>query len=104
MDQSKQKRPEHIVDILLVGHVQMKYHREKASWQRQGYIVEDRIAKHKVRLAAQFLEQERWLRKEDRAQQKDVFDRLLVLMTAKVQVPESFPWHHVLQNKHYLDY
>lgn len=53
---------------------------------RQAADLEDRIALDEQTLALHFLEQEYQLRKEDKGQQKDLFEWLLSLMSTGVQL------------------
>lgn len=77
---------------------------------RQAAEHKDRIAAHEEILTVQFQEQKCQLSEKDRAQQKDLLERLIVQMAARIQAyaastsrPESPPQYHVLQNRNNLD-
>lgn len=69
--------------------------------------VEDRVSVREQALAKLFLEQEWQLREEDRAKQRELFQQLLTIMTARTPAPAASPtpWRdHPATYQHQLGY
>lgn len=67
---------------------QLEFQREREERRLQR---ENETTQHGERVVAQFLEHNQRLRGEDRAQQKDLFERLLAHMVTRLQAPAAVP-------------
>ncbi|XP_065426803.1 zinc finger protein 263-like isoform X1 [Chrysemys picta bellii] len=104
-DRSKRKRfrDEVMVHVLQRVEQQMQYQKqrderlEQRRAERQverlrlAIQLEASVSAREQALAKQFLEQERQLREEDRAQQRELFQQLLSIMAARAQAPATSP-------------
>ncbi|XP_024071414.2 trihelix transcription factor GTL1-like [Terrapene carolina triunguis] len=104
-DRSKRKRfrDEVMVHVLQRAEQQMQYQKqrderlEQRRAERQvkrlrlAIQLEASVSAREQALAKQFLEQERRLREEDRAQQRELFQQLLSIMAARAQAPATSP-------------
>lgn len=92
-------------DIVAMADEQLAFQKGKEDWKVQRGR---ETAKLEEKMVASFLDHEQKPREEDRVQQKDPCERLLVLIATRQQVPtlantESRPCYHFLQPVQPLD-